>query len=213
MKIVTFDIDDTLVFTFENAFQKTKEAWVIMWFPPLSMEQYLRYYWKLTYEECIANYFPWVDIGEFNLLYTRLRDIFPYRPIPWGLPIIHLARKIRWSVWIITNGSEDKTYRKLQCIWIDGELLKIFRFVLHWDNLWNYKKPSSEAFSRVLEEFDPKDITHIWDSPEDLWSARWAWVEFYGVLTGYTRREVFRKLDLDSSHILESVHSFKNKLK
>lgn len=213
MKIVTFDIDDTLIFTYENAFQKTKKAWIILWFPPLSMDQYLIYYWKLTYEECIANYFPWVDIQEFNALYTRLRDVFPYKPIPWGLSIIDVARKIRWAVWIITNGSEDKTYRKLHSIWIGSELLKMFTFILHWDNLGNDRKPSSQAFSRVLKEFDPKDITHIWDSPEDLLSARWAWVDFYGVLTGYTKRKVFRELQLDDSHILESVRSFEDKLK
>ena len=58
MKIVTFDMDDTLVRTSENAFLKTRAAGIRLGFGELSRVAFFSRYGKFAYEECVSFFFP-----------------------------------------------------------------------------------------------------------------------------------------------------------
>lgn len=210
-RIVTFDIDDTLIYTSKNAFHKTKKAGIILWFNELSWQKYISLFWRLSYEECIASFFPWININDFNWVYNSLRNEFPYQVIPWWLEIVLYLLELKYKVWILTNWPKDKTDLKLKAVlWDISD--SIFSVVIDGDTLWQNKKPSWRAFEQILDWHNPNNVIHVWDSLEDYLSALEAWVGFYWVLTWYTSKEEFLDKWLKQENILESIKELWTKI-
>lgn len=201
MRIVTFDVDDTLVHTSKNAFLKTKTAGERLWYDSLSAEVFASHYWKIPYRECIEKFFPGIDVSIFTQVYDSLRKEHPYQPIRWALEAIENVVKSGMNVGILTNWPENKTHLKLLALWVS---MDVFSIVLH-EGKMGCRKPNPAVFAQILQEYTKESILHIWDSIEDFLAAKSAGVRFHWVLTGYTKKEEFCGLWLESHAIFESV--------
>lgn len=179
---LVFDVDDTLVYTYRNGFEKVNAAAEQLGLPKLDEGAFDRAYGSLTFDECVRVWFPGIDVQAFAAAYDRAAERFPYCAIAdfGALQQRASARGVR--VGVLSNGMRDKTRRKLEASRARPEALA---FILAREDL-PAAKPSPSAFEPVIAatRLAPGCHAYVGDSRADRHAALGAGLEFVAVNTG-----------------------------
>lgn len=202
------DIDDTLIATHSNAFNKSLEVARLLGVTPPSREEFYSVYNRLPFEECIQRLHPGVALDDYKACYDSMQADFPDRLLT-DLHLIEEMRKRVACMGILTNGPGKKTDRKLNALGINAKTReRLFACIFHSDNL-RFRKPDPRCFDSAKEILlkSAEGITYIGDSLTDWRAARDAKISFIGVLTGTDTKDDFLREGASSDMIIPSVNS------
>ncbi len=198
MVLLVFDVDDTLLETFNHSFG----IFEYMASKKLDKEVFLENYKKENgFEKNLNYFFADKDINQIKEQYISIK-VKTDRKIFIDKKLFEQLKQRWYKFGILTNWPGNKTMEKLRQIWFkEGD----FEIILHWDNL-EYRKPDPRAFEQVLEKFDGKEVVYIGDSLDDLRAAQGAGVKFIGVLTWLATLEDFKSNGISEEIIFSDVN-------
>ncbi len=202
-KYIIFDIDDTLVETFENSYTIFCEVAHFYNMGIINKKEFLEQYMKWNFDNNIKHFFWWKDTLEnTKLLYNSIKKKILKKKFIDTQYFIKLLDSW-YKIWILTNWPEIKTVEKLNYLGIT-ELCSI---IFHEWNM-KHKKPNPEVFEDVYWVIWSRDveIIYIWDALVDYFATKWKNIIFYAVLTWYTSKEEFVNSWLDESHVYSDVN-------
>lgn len=179
--VFVFDVDDTLLHTFENGYLKINAAAAQLGYPPITFEQYRACYGTYSFASCIQRWFAAADPAQMAQAYADQAARFPYRPIcDFSVVQALLARQGKQAA-ILTNGANDERLRrKLAVCGTDFSRLA---------GIWGAEdvpapKPSPLAVLPIKQRFPGKKILYIGDAETDRRMAADAGIGFLQVATG-----------------------------
>ena len=179
--IFLFDVDDTLLYTFENGFHKVNAAAKACGYSPVSFEQYKACYGNLPFPECLATWFPGCNVLEMSNKYDSEKKQFPYKPICDFGKLQEQLYKRGIKCGILTNGKHnEKLYEKLSCVRAEvSDLIGI----------WGQEdipclKPDPRALEPVKHLWPKAKIVYFGDSIRDYNMCKAGNVRFVQVLSG-----------------------------
>lgn len=176
-----FDVDDTLLRTFQNGFNKINGVADDCGLSQVSYETYHRWYGCVSFEECLRIWFPNADIEMLSTYYERQKKKYPYLPVCDFGSIQEKIERQYGSCGILTNGKHNpKLFEKLRIAGVDIERLA---------GIWGREdllapKPDPRAFGTVRKKYPNARIVYFGDANIDAQMCREADVFFIQVLTG-----------------------------
>ena len=179
--IFLFDVDDTLLYTFENGYHKVNAAAKACGYSPVSFEQYKACYGKYSFYECLAIWFPGCNVLEMSKNYDSEKIHFPYKPICDFGKLQKTLDKKRIKCGILTNGKHnEKLYEKLACVRAEiSELVGI------WGKEdISFPKPDPRALDPVKRLWPEARIVYFGDSIHDYEMCKEGKILFVQVLSG-----------------------------
>lgn len=204
-KYILFDIDDTLLYTSENAYLKHSLICKHLWIKNTNKKEYFSYYWNKTITEMAEILIPNLTIKEYLSLYEEAWKYITYKPIYQNLILIfkNLINK-GYTIWILTNWTKEKTDKKIDKLGIRNYC----KYIFYLENITN-KKPNPHAFDKLFSIIDTNNskIIYVWDSLEDYYASVWNKITFYAVLTWFTKIDSFKKAWLNSKYIYSDINS------
>lgn len=173
IKIVIFDVDDTLIYTIDTAYRKTNIVGKKVFNMNLKKSDFINLYGKYNFEECIRNWYKTKDITIFVKEYNNIKMEYEY--IGDIKKILNELKKRKIIVGIVTNSTTEKTKRKLK------KYINLFDFIY-----CNAEKPNTKAINDIMEQYNVKcnEIILIGDSENDYQASKDSKINFYGVNTG-----------------------------
>lgn len=173
IKIMIFDVDDTLIYTIDTAYKKTKIAGQKVYKIDLKKNDFINLYGKYKFEECIRHWYNIEDVTEFINEYNNIK--LEYEFIGNIREIIKDIRKFNIITGVVTNSTKEKTERKLK------KYIKLFDFIYV-----DAEKPNEKAILNIMKKYNVKreEIVLIGDSENDYQASKNAHINFCGVNTG-----------------------------
>lgn len=173
IKMILFDVDDTLIYTIDTAYKKTNIAGNRICKKDLKKEDFINLYGKYNFEKCVKLWYNIEDINDFVNEYNNIK--IEYKYIEDIEKIIKNIKKSNIIIGILTNSTKEKTERKLK------EHIKLFDFVCS-----DAGKPNEKAILTIIEKYNlkNKEICLIGDSENDYQVSKNAHINFCGVNTG-----------------------------
>jgi FMN phosphatase YigB (HAD superfamily) len=204
-KVIFFDIDDTLIETFGNSYLIFNKIANIYWFK-IDKIDFIKKYIEWDYVNNINYFFDKYDNFEnINTQYNKFKKKYRKKILveKW---FFEKLKYLWYKIWILTNWPKNKTYEKLNLIWLNTNDKLIF----HWENLIN-KKPNSDLFLQILWEiWQTDEIIFVWDSIMDYLVTKWTNVKFFAVLTWYTSKKEFIENWLREKNIITHLSNLCN---
>ena len=208
-KLIIFDIDDTLIFTYKNIYFKSNIAFKNLWIESLSYDKFIDYYRRNTFLDYVKK------MNLSNSHYNSFLDLYKkawndiWLKSIWNIKNLIFYYINQWyDIWIITNWFWISTYKKLTFLNINPF---IFKFILHADNL-KFLKPSNNIFNMILknELIKYSNVYYIWDWIIDYKSTINTKVEFIGVLTWLETKQSFNTMWVKNKNIICDIMALKN---
>jgi len=182
-KLIVFDVDDTLLYTYKNGFTKINLAAQNLDYDLISFERFKQLYGMMSFEDCISCWFGDIDVDVFISEYRlQSRTVF-YEPVCDFSTIQTFARKTGKHVGIFTNGkNDDRLSEKLKAAGVDTDKL----LCLYTQENVSEPKPSGEGLIKISDfcKLARTEITYIGDSQSDYMASIHAGTNFIGVNTG-----------------------------
>lgn len=193
IKAIGFDVDDTLVSTFEVGWLKIQDVVKSLGLKPLTKEAFKRAYGSLGFDQCIAEWFPTVDLKVFKMNYYNASTLYPYQPLLNFKEIASYLRRVGILSGIITNGKHEKTIAKLAATKVKITDLDF----AYYDETMTSPKPNPDSFFSALDRLNVEDheFLYVGDSMTDWKAAKSANVGYLAVDTG---PQNWRDMPLDS---------------
>ena len=141
IKIVIFDVDDTLVYTIKTAYKKTNKAGKKVFNLDLKKNEFINLYGKYNFEDCIKHWYNVENIDEFVKEYNNIK--MEYEFIGNLDKIFNELKKQNKIVGIVTNSTKEKTERKLK------EYIKILDFIYY-----DAEKPNITAIKDIMNRYN-----------------------------------------------------------
>lgn len=173
IKIVIFDVDDTLIYTINAAYKKTNLAGKNTYNMNLSKEQFLELYGRYNFEDCIRYWYNKEEINAFIEDYNSIKMDYEY--IADIDKIVKSLKSNDIIVGIVTNSTIEKTNRKL------NKHIELFDFIYA-----DACKPDPKIFLEIMEKYHVKntEVLYIGDSQNDYLATQNANINFCAVNTG-----------------------------
>lgn len=192
IKIVLFDVDDTLIYTIDTAYQKTNITGKKIFKIELSKENFIKLYGNYNFEECVQQWYHSQEITKFIEEYNKIK--IPYKYIANIEKIITSIKGNGMLVGIITNSPIEKTKRKLD------DKIKLFDFIYA-----DAKKPDKKCIDEIVKKYkiNNDEIIFIGDSEKDYLLCKNANINFCAVNTGK------KKWNNESVKYIESINEIK----
>lgn len=173
IKIVIFDVDDTLIYTINTAYKKTNLAGKNTYNMNLSKEQFLELYGRYNFEDCIRHWYNKEEINAFIENYNSIKMDYEY--ISDINKIVENLKSNDIIVGIVTNSTIEKTNRKL------NKYIQLFDFIYA-----DAHKPDPKIFLEIIEKYHVKntEVLYIGDSQNDYLATQNANINFCAVNTG-----------------------------
>jgi len=190
IKIVIFDVDDTLIYTINTAYKKTNLAGKNTYNMDLSKDKFLELYGKYSFEDCIRRLYNKEEINDFIENYNNIKMDYQY--IADIDEVVRNLRKERIIVGIVTNSTLQKTNRKL------NKYIDLFDFVYT-----DAHKPDPKIFLEIIDKYNVKntEVLYIGDSQNDYLASQNANINFCAVNTG---KEKWNKENVTT--VMESIN-------
>lgn len=178
IKIVIFDVDDTLVYTIKTAYKKTNKAGKKVFNVDLKKNEFINLYGKYNFEDCIKHWYNVENIDEFVKEYNNIK--MEYEFIGNLDKIFNELKKQNKIVGIVTNSTKEKTERKLK------EYIKILDFIYY-----DAEKPNITAIKDIMNRYNVRadEVILIGDSENDYQVSKEAKINFCAVNTGKNKWE------------------------
>ena len=189
IKIIIFDVDDTLIYTIDTAYKKTSLAGKKVYNMSLKKTDFINLYGKHKFEECIRYWYNAKDISEFINEYNNIKLEYEY--IGDIKQIIEDIKKFNIIIGIVTNSTKEKTERKL------NKYVDLFDFIYV-----DAEKPNEKAILNIIKKYSVKkeEVILIGDSENDYQASKNAHINFCGVNTGK------KKWDNENVKYIESIN-------
>lgn len=173
IKIIIFDVDDTLIYTIDTAYKKTNMAGKKVYNMGLTKTDFINLYGKYKFEECVRYWYNTKDISEFINEYNNIKLEYEY--IGDIKQIIEDIKKFDIITGIVTNSTKEKTERKL------NKYIDLFDFIYV-----DAEKPNEKAILNIIKKYHIKkeEVILIGDSENDYQASKNAHINFCGVNTG-----------------------------
>lgn len=173
IKIVIFDVDDTLIYTIDTAYKKTNEAGKRVFNVDLSKKEFIDLYGKYDFIECIKH---WYNVENTEKFVNEYNNIYlDYEFVGDIEKILKRLKEKNIIVGVVTNSTKEKTERKLK------KYINLLDFIYCDAN-----KPSIESINDIINKYQvsPNEIIFIGDSDSDYQTSKNAKINFCGVNTG-----------------------------
>lgn len=181
---VVLDVDDTLLDTVTNGFEKVGLAACAMGLDELSRDDFDAAYGATSFEGCVRRWFPGADVATFAYHYERAGAERPYSALCDGPELLAAITDSGLRPAVLTNGPAAKTERKLRVL---GLRRDDFDVVLCGDE--GPRKPSVAAFERLTGHgIDPERSWYVSDDRNDWHGAAGAGLRTLGVVNGRRRQ-------------------------
>ena len=153
IKIIIFDVDDTLIYTIDTAYKKTSLAGKKVYNMSLKKTDFINLYGKHKFEECIRYWYNAKDISEFINEYNNIKLEYEY--IGDIKQIIEDIKKFNIIIGIVTNSTKEKTERKL------NKYIDLFDFIYV-----DAEKPNEKAILNIIKKYNVKTIMLTGDNKQ-----------------------------------------------
>lgn len=173
IRIVIFDVDDTLIYTIDTAYKKTNMAGKKAFNLELDKSDFIELYGKYNFEDCIKYWYKKEEIDEFVNEYNSIKMEYEY--IGDIERIITSLKHSKILVGVVTNSTKEKTERKLK------KYIDLFDFVYV-----DAEKPNTKCIDNIIKRYSVKknEIVLIGDSENDYNVSKNSGINFCGVNTG-----------------------------
>ena len=173
IKMVIFDVDDTLVYTIDTAYKKTNIAGKKVFNVDLKKSDFINLYGNYNFEECIRHWYDVKDIDIFVKKYNNIK--LQYKYIGDIGKILKELKKQKIIVGIVTNSTKEKTERKLR------KYINLFDFIY-----CDAEKPNPQAINAIMKQYNVQcnETILIGDSENDYQASKNSKINFCGVNTG-----------------------------
>ena len=104
IKIIIFDVDDTLIYTIDTAYKKTNMVGKKVYNMGLKKTDFINLYGKYKFEECVRHWYNTKDISEFINEYNNIKLEYEY--IGDIKQIIEDIKKFDIITGIVTNSTK-----------------------------------------------------------------------------------------------------------
>ena len=179
---MVFDVDDTLVDTFNVGWRKCQAVARRLSLPAPSRTTFAAHYGRTSFEGCVAAMHPGIDIERYSSHYDALAVTFPARALGDVAGAVgHIARA-GFRLGLLTNGPPNKTARKLAAAGLNEN---DFEFVRHGGSA-PWRKPDVRAFRTLATDYgiDPELSWYVSDLPADWAGSAAAGFGSIGIVTG-----------------------------
>lgn len=208
IRLIIFDVDDTLCMTEEACFHLENDAASRMGFAPMARSIHQKN-WGHPLEDAVKERFPGIDAPKFvevlaglipEYVNAQKMDVITTS----NLAVLDSLRASGFSIAVVTSRSLREVEHFLAQ---DHPLHGRIDAFYHKDNT-KYQKPNPQVFDEVISEFQitPSEAIYVGDSVGDAQSAKAAGLYFIGSLeSGLRTEQDFLGLEVD-----EFVDSFTN---
>ncbi|WP_350352846.1 HAD family hydrolase [Microbacterium sp. A8/3-1] len=179
MTALLLDVDDTIVDTARTGWEKCQQAARELGLVPPSRGDFAALYGTRGFDECVQSWHPGVDSAQYRRRYDSLGDQYP--PVPLGdvVSLLSRARAESVLVAILTNGTREKTRRKLAALGLDDADFDAVSCAD--DRATNKSDPATfDELRRVLRQ-ESGETWMVSDLPDDWRVARRAGMRAIGV--------------------------------
>ncbi|MBC7768899.1 MAG: HAD-IA family hydrolase [Phycisphaerales bacterium] len=176
---IGFDLDDTLIATFATAYARVCSAARSLQLSPPSIQQFEDIYGRVSFPECVLEWYSNVDLETFERAYREHSPRHPYRALVDGKALLEMLRARRKSVGLITNTPREKIPAKLAVV---GLTTESFDHVISADDV-GAPKPDPAVLHAWINASGRDRSAHcyIGDSPADQAAAAAAGIKFVAV--------------------------------
>lgn len=182
-RIIIFDLDDTIIYTFFNGYLKIRQVERNMELSNTDFTFFRTLYGRYSFEECISRMHPEVDIQQFINEYYKAAEDIPYKAVMDMGKLLEKFFSKGIEVGILTNSENyDRVLNKLE---IAGCMESQFLFIYSGEML-KRKKPAAEAFYGIeeLRKYNSSEIAYIADGHSDQVFCNVLKIDFVAVGTG-----------------------------
>lgn len=212
MKAIFFDFDDTLVRTYQVAYRKHCNTARKLNLRIPSEKEYLSFY-GLPWSDLITGLWPSVQFEDFKQVHVQEKNE-DYDAVFGVNETLNFLNSKKLFLGLLTTRDKFSFNLVAQYAKIN---LNYFSAVLTRTNT-NFHKPDPRVFDSALNLLSnhgigKQETVYVGDSIYDFLAAHRAGLNFIGVLTGPTSKEVFLDSGLSSENIIPSVHELISLLK
>ena len=180
IKAILFDLDDTLIKTFETKKEALKHIGRMFYDIELS-DKDIRLYWGRPIRELLKSLYGDIDIEKAFERYVVEREKYPAIAYEDAISTLEKLAK-DYVLGIITTKS--KRYIKNDFA-ITGIPQNLF-FIIQTEEESKVHKPDPEVFTYVLDHLEKRgikreEILYVGDTLSDYYAARDAGLQFYGI--------------------------------
>ncbi len=201
IKIIIFDLDDTLIESRKNFIATCIKTAEVMNIRIPTEDDFIWY--GDSWEEFIRQTWPEVDPQAFDRTYTTFARQIIYNRFKGVNKTIN-SLKERYDLYILTKRSKAFLDLRLAQSGIDlSPIKKIFT-----SEEMTFQKPDPRAFDVLephLRELPRDQVLYVGDHLGDMQAAHGAGLKFVAVLTGYFTRKEFVEHGLAADHIIDDV--------
>lgn len=200
MKVVIFDVDDTLIYTIETAYKKTNKAGKKVFNVELKKSEFISLYGKYNFIDCIKHWYNVEDTENFVREYNNIKMEYEY--IGDIEKLLKELKKQNIMVGVVTNSTQEKTERKLK------EYIKLLDFIY-----CDAEKPNTTSIKDIIEKYkvSASEVILIGDSENDYQASKDAKINFCGVNTGKKKWEKTNTIFISSvNDLIKESKSNKN---
>lgn len=209
LKILAYDVDDTLIKTSENSVISLFDAAVLFGLnppPPKILLERFKEYQGLTWAQVVKIIWPNIDIAEFRPFYEKHKPGIIYPAIEGAKEALEELKQRGYVQGIITNRSDSLFSQRMEEAGYD---LCFFDFYYTRDMIGTTKEKPG-FFNVLLEEcarrgLEKEHAVYIGDTLLDLRATRDAGIYFIAVLTGQASKEDFVREGLSPQQVMPSV--------
>lgn len=199
IKLIIFDLDDTLIKTYENMYIRVKLSGKKALNKEISKEEFDKYYGVPGFDNNMKKLFNTEDINSFLTCFENYLNEYQYEFIVDMNKIMDLRSKgIRLG--IISNSLKQKNKKKIE----KNNFKNYFDFIYSFEDL-EAPKPDKKIIEKIISNMDLKkcEIVYVGDDIIDKNFADNAKLQFIPVNTGKNKWK--------GINYFETVNDFLNK--
>jgi HAD superfamily hydrolase (TIGR01549 family) len=182
LKAILFDMDGTIVDTFDQWHKILNEAGLKYGRKPITKAWFRKHIWGGSMENDAKKYFKTKDVEKIAHEYSALKKkyICDQKLMEGADDVLKKLREMGYKIALVTNTSKAPTKEALTCYNLDG----FFDAIVTADDI-SERKPSPEPLWKACEKLDVMfdEVLYVGDTPIDRKAARRAGIVMVGLNT------------------------------
>ncbi|HDR7544575.1 HAD family hydrolase [Bacillus sp. CH_442] len=195
-KLILFDVNDTLINTFETAFLRNDYCVRKLNAPPLNKSEFHNQFGRKTFEQLIIEWVGLEKYDSFLDIYNHSRFVHKYKSLLLELDHLTKLTEKGITLGIVSFTTNSQLTKKFTEANIPMDIFKHIHCSVNKENIGDFLN------SKVLK----KDIYLVGDSIEDYLLSKNMGINFYAVTTGRISKEKFLKKGCPSEKIFPSIN-------
>ena len=203
---IIFDLDDTLISSFDGYVKTHQHVARLLGLPVLSSSELVAY--ERDFPSTLLRQYPQRDPEPFIETWHSIAHLYPYQAIDGAVAALSALRALGHRLWIVTNrGRQNLSLRLHQ----GGLEPASFEGIFTREDQ-PVQKPSPRAFEPVWKRreqvgLEPRPAFYVGDRDGDRQAAQGAGLTFVAVCTGPEASQGFAQT-VAEDHVLPSVAAF-----